>query len=126
MNAVLIKILCDESQPVIGEVVFAQWNGGFLRLYRALSRLSARGYPIPGRSFERAEKLGTILAGEVLKILERIDLKADVVVAAKRKLLSLTLKALPTLDGELFVEIGLNIKAKSPFAQTCLVGYANG
>jgi hypothetical protein len=161
--------------------------------------LSALGYPIPGRTFERAEKLGTMLAGEVIKILETIELNAEVTVAAKRKILSLELKAFPTLEevqkdlkekqaalnqvladgaseervtkakvdklyaelllenvtqqaktsvmdsieielqairigdcalltfpGELFVEIGLSIKQKSPFKQTHILGYTNG
>jgi hypothetical protein len=30
------------------------------------------------------------------------------------------------LHGEVFVEVGLDIKARSPFAQTLVVGLANG
>ena len=60
--------------------------------------LSALGYPIPGRTFERAEKLGTMLAGEVLKIQECIEVKPEAIVKTERKILSLGLKALPTLE----------------------------
>ncbi len=60
--------------------------------------LSALGYPIPGRTFERAEKLGTMLAGEVLKILETIELQSEIAVAAKSKSVALKLKPLPSLE----------------------------
>ena len=161
--------------------------------------LSALGYPIPGRTFERAEKLGTMLAGEVIKTLETIESSSELAVDAKTKVVSLALKDLPTLEqvqcdvrekhkvlndlliegaseelvtkakveklyadlllervqergkntargsvdvelqairindcallafpGELFVEIGLNIKKKSPFKGTYILGYTNG
>ncbi len=60
--------------------------------------LSALGYPIPGRTFERAGQLGTMLAGEGLKTLGRVEVKSEAIVTAKRKILSLKLKALPTLE----------------------------
>jgi len=161
--------------------------------------LSALGYPIPGRTFERAEKLGVMLAGEVLKTLETIECAPELPVAAKRKIVALALKDLPPLEqvqrdlqekqaaleqiltegaaeevvikarvnqlyaellldavthqaknptpkslnvelqairigqsvlltfpGELFVEIGLQIKKQSPFEQTYILGYTNG
>ncbi|RKY67439.1 MAG: hypothetical protein DRQ02_07330 [Candidatus Latescibacterota bacterium] len=163
------------------------------------AELSALGEKIPGRTFERAKKLGTMLAGEVLKILETIEPSSNISIAARTKEVSLPLKPLPSLKeaeasakekeralneltrkggpaelitkakieklyadillkqvyernksshdvikrvelqairigdcallafpGELFVEIGLEIKAKSPFKYTYIVGYANG
>ncbi|HAF71358.1 MAG: Uncharacterized protein XD60_1448 [Acetothermia bacterium 64_32] len=163
------------------------------------AELSALGEKIPGRTFERAEKLGTMLAGEVLKVLETIEPCSNIPIAAMTKEISLPLKPLPSLKeaeasakqkeqalteliqrkapselvtkarieklyadlllkqvhersqrphdgvkhvelqairigdcallafpGELFVEIGLEIKAKSPFRYTYIVGYANG
>ena len=163
------------------------------------AELSALGEKIPGRTFERAEKLGTMLAGEVLKVLETIEPSSNISIAARTKEVSLPLKPLPSLKeaeasakekeralneltrkggpaelitkakieklyadillkqvyernksshdvikrvelqairigdcallafpGELFVEIGLEIKAKSPFKYTYIVGYANG
>jgi len=163
------------------------------------AELSALGEKIPGRTFERAEKLGTMLAGEVLKVLETIEPSSNISIAARTKKISLPLKPLPSLKeaeafakqkeqalteliqrkapselvtkarieklysdlllrqvhersqrphdgvkhvelqairigdcvllafpGELFVEIGLEIKAKSPFKYTYIVGYANG
>lgn len=163
------------------------------------AELSALGEPIPGRTFERAEKLGTMLAGEVLKILEIIEPSTNVSIAVRTKEIFLPLKPLPSLEvaeaavkekkkileeliqkgaptevitkakveklyadillkqayerkksphdtvrsvelqaikikdcallafpGELFVEIGLTIKARSPFKYTYIVGYANG
>ncbi|GAK56362.1 hypothetical protein U27_03324 [Candidatus Vecturithrix granuli] len=60
--------------------------------------LSALGYPIPGRTFERAEKLGNMLAGEVLKIFETIELQSEIVVVAKSKTIALKLKPLPSLE----------------------------
>ncbi|MBC7344726.1 MAG: neutral/alkaline non-lysosomal ceramidase N-terminal domain-containing protein, partial [Clostridia bacterium] len=163
------------------------------------AELSALGEKIPGRTFERAEKLGTMLAGEVLEVLETIEPSSNIPIAALTKEISLPLKPLPSLKeaeasvkqkeqaltelmqrkapaelitkarieklyadlllkqvhersqspndgvkrvelqairigdcallafpGELFVEIGLEIKAKSPFKYTYIVGYANG
>lgn len=161
--------------------------------------LSALGEKVPGRTFERAEKLGRILAGEVVKVLETIETSLNVPIVIRTKEIALPLRPLPslkeaeeflrekerTLDelvqkgapaevitsakiqkfyaeillklvhkrnknldntfkhvelqairigdcallafpGELFVEIGLEIKKKSPFRYTYIVGYANG
>jgi len=159
--------------------------------------ISGIGGYIPGRTFERAEKLGNILAGEVLKVLEQIKVSPKIYLDVKRKLVELPLRDLPssreaerelerkraTLDrlkgasyekltrakiekfyaeitlslareveslgltgamraeiqvmrindavlvaipGELFVEIGLDIKRKSEFENTFIVGLANG
>ncbi|HUV08234.1 MAG TPA: neutral/alkaline non-lysosomal ceramidase N-terminal domain-containing protein, partial [Spirochaetia bacterium] len=60
--------------------------------------LSALGYPIPGRTFERAEKLGTMLAGEVLKVLETVETVPDLTVRAASKIVPLSLKPLPPLS----------------------------
>ena len=160
--------------------------------------LSAIGAPIPGRTFERAEMLGTMLAGEVLKVMEMVHLNAETLLSSRRKMILLSLRSIPpreeverlvqekqsalqaltntgatkeelaqaeieafharlllkqakdrekvgspkaaqvelqalrigdcaliTFPGEMFVEIGLNIKKKSPFKYTYIVGYAN-
>ncbi|MBC7109123.1 MAG: neutral/alkaline non-lysosomal ceramidase N-terminal domain-containing protein [Methanomassiliicoccales archaeon] len=160
---------------------------------------SALGERIAGRTFDRAEKLGTMLAGEVLKVLGMIEPNSNIAVAVRTREISLPLKPLPSLEeaeafakqkeqtlnellrrkgpselitkarveklyadlllervrkrsqhphetfkyvelqavrigdcallafpGELFVEIGLEIKTKSPFKYTFIIGYANG
>jgi len=162
------------------------------------AELSAIGETIPGRTFERAENLGMMLAGEVLKTLTKIEPTPETSIAAATKEVFLPFKPLPSLEeaealvkdkekaldeliqkgapteiiakakieklyadillqqvserqkkpkelnpleiqaikigncalitfpGELFVEIGLKIKEKSPFPHTYIVGYANG
>ncbi|MCD6231294.1 neutral/alkaline non-lysosomal ceramidase N-terminal domain-containing protein [Candidatus Aerophobetes bacterium] len=159
--------------------------------------ISGIGGCIPGRTFERAEKLGNILGGEVLKVLEQIKVSPKVHLDVKKKIVELPLKTLPSLEeaekelkkkastlnklkkasreeitrakiekfyaeitlsmvreiedlglrktmkaeiqamrlndtiliafpGELFVEIGLEIKKDSDFKNTFIVGLANG
>jgi hypothetical protein len=161
--------------------------------------LSALGYPIPGRTFERAERLGHILAGAVFSIAHQAQWSEDAVVRTGRRVLAIPSKELPSLadaekelaasrdrlrelEGrnlsdealipakvkafysdlllqrvreaqaehreptisvelqavrigealllaipvELFVSIGLQAKAASPFSCTAVVGYANG
>lgn len=163
------------------------------------AELSAIGAPIPGRTFERAEKLGTMLAGEVIKVIETIQPQEELALASRRKVIALPLKPLPPREeveglvrekertlreltekgahqdeitrvkveklyaelllkqvrereeafslkalevelqamrigdcaliafpGEMFVEIGLAIKRRSPFPHTYIVGCANG
>jgi len=162
------------------------------------AELSAIGETIPGRTFERAENLGMMLAGEVLRTLSKIEPNPGVSISANAKEVTLPFKSLPSLEeverlakhrektlneliqkgapaeiiakakieklyaeillqqvnerrqkskelnpielqaikigscalitfpGELFVEIGLKIKEKSPFQHTYIVGYANG
>ena len=163
------------------------------------AELSAIGAPIPGRTFERAEKLGTMLAGEVIKVMETIQPQEDFALASRRKVITLPLKPLPPREeveglvrekkrilremiekgahqdeitrvkveklyaelllkqvqereeifplkalevelqavrigdcalvafpGEMFVEVGLAIKRRSPFPHTYIVGCANG
>ena len=62
------------------------------------AELSALGAEIPGRTFERAEQLGTMLAGEVLKVLETIEPAPDVPIAVRVKEVPLSLKPLPTAE----------------------------
>jgi len=159
--------------------------------------LSGIGAPIPGRTFDRARRLGLMLAGEVLKVLsgpmspvdgpvgaiarevrlalrqvplaQAADAFADADAAARRlesgaaapeavtaariqrfhaqvnlgaatqfasaatdhltvelQVLRVGGVALVAIPGELFVELGLEIKRGSPFAQTFVVGLANG
>lgn len=59
------------------------------------AELSAIGAPIPGRTFERAKKLGTMLAGEVIKVIEMIQPQEELVLASRRKTITLPLKPLP-------------------------------
>ncbi|HXX36696.1 MAG TPA: neutral/alkaline non-lysosomal ceramidase N-terminal domain-containing protein [bacterium] len=159
--------------------------------------LSGIGAPIPGRTFERAGRLGRLLAGEVLKVLsgpmspvdgpvgavtreiglelrqaslpeatdafaaadaavrrlestgadhdtltaarirrfhaqvnlgrarQRAATAADWV-AAELQALRVGALAFVAVPGEMFVELGLEIKRASPFAQTFVVGLANG
>ena len=159
--------------------------------------ISGIGGYMPGRTFKRAEKLGNILGGEVLKVLEQIKVSPKKDLEVKRELVKLPLRDLPSLreaerelerktatvgelegasgeklirakiekfyaeitlslrkeieslglgrimrvemqvmrlndavlmaiPGELFVEIGLDIKRKSEFENTFIVGLANG
>jgi len=159
--------------------------------------ISGIGGHIPDRTFERAEKLGNMLAGEVLKVLEQIKVSPKIHLDVKRELVELPLKDLPSsreaekefqrktsavdesketshekltrakiekfyaeitlslvkeveslglgrtigaeiqvmrlnntvlvaIPGELFVEIGLDVKKKSEFENTFIVGLANG
>jgi hypothetical protein len=188
-------------ERIKGENVIAMFTNGAAADINAghSPDLSAIGYPIPERTFKRAEKLGNMLAGEVLKTLEVIETMEEVPVAAKTRIVSLPLKKMPSFKqiendlkekecflkdliksgasdkeiakaeiqklyayrllklkkerqenlqneymdvelqvirigecallacpAEVFVEIGLKIKEKSPFKQTVFVGYANG
>ena len=159
--------------------------------------ISGIGGHIPGRTFERAERLGNILGGGVLKVLEQIEVSPNADLEVKRELVELPLRRLPSpreaerelerktaavdelkgashekltrariekfyaeitlsltkeieslglgrtmkaeiqamrlndavlvgIPGELFVEIGLDIKSKSDFENTFIVGLANG
>lgn len=160
--------------------------------------LSALGVPLPGRTFSRAQSLGLMLAGEVIKTAMRIEPKGSAQLEVRSKRIRLPLKTLPSpqeaekvlkekmklleklkrknvspdritaaeiekfhaecllrqvhkvqrqrrkymwlylqsirigecaifaFPGELFVEIGLRIKRRSPFNPTYIVGYANG
>ncbi|MBA7707827.1 hypothetical protein ES703_116710 [subsurface metagenome] len=159
--------------------------------------ISGIGGHIPGRTFKRAEKLGNILGGEVLKVLEQIKVSPKMHLDVKKELVELPLRDLPSLreaekefqkkmsavdelkgaspekltrakiekfyaeitlslakeveslglgrtmrteiqvmrinnavlvavPGELFVEIGLDVKKKSEFENTFIVGLANG
>lgn len=60
--------------------------------------LSALGAAIPGRTFERAERLGTALAWEVLKVAQLLDGTDELAVAAKAATVPLPQKPLPSLD----------------------------
>jgi hypothetical protein len=62
------------------------------------AELSAIGEKIPGRTFERAEKLGLMLAGEVLKTLAKIESSQEVLIATASKDVFLPLKPLPSLE----------------------------
>jgi neutral ceramidase len=159
--------------------------------------VSGIGAYIPDRTFKKAERLGNILGGEVLKVLEQIKVSPKTHLDVKRELVELPLRDLPSLreaerdlerrtaalgelkeachekltrakiekfyaeitlslvkeveslglkrtmraeiqvmrlndavfvavPGELFVEIGLDIKRKSGFENTFIVGLANG
>jgi len=59
--------------------------------------LSALGVPIPGRTFERAERLGTALAWEVLKVSQLLDGSGDVKIASKSLEVPLPQKTVPSL-----------------------------
>jgi neutral ceramidase len=161
--------------------------------------LSALGYPIPGRTFERAERLGSILAGAVFSLMQKVSWEEQLEVRSLQSLMKLPTKPLPPVQEaerelensrkvlgakreegldeeelipfrvkafyaelllyrirerkdevrepflefeiqgiriggllllavpvELFVSIGLNVKTRSPFPLTAIVGYANG
>ena len=59
--------------------------------------LSALGYFIPGRTFERAERLGTMLGAEVVRIAEMPEAESDPVVRAASREILLPAKALPSI-----------------------------
>jgi hypothetical protein len=161
--------------------------------------LSGIGAPIPGRTFERAQRLGRRLAGEVIEVLSGIPMMLGDPVAAMVQTVTLPLRrvasvaeaqaalaaahaevqrlesagaalesvtaakirrfhsevdlgvakhrevdtaetlmkaelqvlrigdvAFVAVPGELFVELGLEIKGRSPFPYTFVVGLANG
>ncbi len=161
--------------------------------------LSGIGAPIPGRTFERAQRLGRRLAGEVIKVLsgtptmltgpvaatvqevtlplrrvlaaseaqaalaaahaevqrlesagpapeavtaakirrfhaevnlgvakEREAEPAETLMKAELQVLRIGDAAFIAIPGELFVELGLDIKNRSPFPYTFVVGLANG
>ena len=60
--------------------------------------LSALGYPIPGRTFQRAEKLGNILAGAVLSTLQSVEMKSEARIAFRQHTVDLPRKAMPSLQ----------------------------
>ncbi len=161
--------------------------------------LSGIGAPIPGRTFERAQRLGRRLAGEVIEVLSGTPTMLTGPVAATVQTVTLPLRQVPSVSeaqaalaaahaevqrlesagvareavtaakirqfhsevnlgvakhrevetaetlmkaelqalrigdvafvavpGELFVELGLDIKSRSPFPYTFVVGLANG
>ena len=59
--------------------------------------LSALGYFIPGRTFERAERLGTMLGAEVVRIAQMPEVESDPVVRAASREVLLPAKALPSI-----------------------------
>lgn len=88
-----------------------------------------------GARLEAARAAGAPRA-EVQLIQRQIDwaqLQEQAIVAGQRPEIELELQALRINDvgvlaipGEPFVEIGLRVKARSPFAQTLVLGYSNG
>lgn len=58
--------------------------------------LSALGYFIPGRTFERAERLGTMLGAEVVRIAQEVEEESDPIVRAASREILLPAKALPS------------------------------
>jgi neutral ceramidase len=59
--------------------------------------LSALGYFIPGRTFERAERLGTMLGAEVVRTAQTSEAESDPVVRAASREILLPAKALPSI-----------------------------
>jgi neutral ceramidase len=59
--------------------------------------LSALGYHIPGRTFERAERLGTMLGAEVVRAAQELQVEADPAIGATSREVSLPTKELPSL-----------------------------
>ena len=59
--------------------------------------LSALGYFIPGRTFERAERLGTMLGAEVVRIAQTLEEESDPVIRAASREILLPTKALPSI-----------------------------
>ena len=62
------------------------------------AELGAIGVPTSGRTYERAEKIGTMLAGEVIKVAEAMELKTETSLASHSKMVSLPLKSLPSKE----------------------------
>jgi neutral ceramidase len=60
--------------------------------------LSALGYPIPGRTFERARSLGTMLGCEARRVMETIEPAHDATVRVASTTVILAGKALPPMD----------------------------
>jgi neutral ceramidase len=60
--------------------------------------LSALGYPIPGRTFERARSLGTMLGCEARRVMETIEPGHDATVKVASTTVTLAGKALPPMD----------------------------
>ena len=59
-------------------------------------------------------------------LLKQLHAIQDQVIPAENICIALDDTAFVSFPGELFTEIGMEIKAKSPFAHTYLIGLANG
>jgi hypothetical protein len=96
------------------------------------------------RSIPEAERLGRLLADEVLGILEYTDVISWVPLKAKNKMVDLPSKSGDPVTNEMqglvigdniivalgsmepYVELGLEVKENSPFNHTFVLGYSNG
>ncbi len=60
--------------------------------------LSALGYFIPGRTFERAERLGTMLGAEVVRTAQTLEEASDPIIRAASREVLLPAKGLPSIE----------------------------
>jgi len=90
------QALLERVGPPGFVAMFAQGAAGDVNTGHSAD-LSALGCFIPGRTFERAQKLGARLAGEVLKVYSGLETSAEVSVAAACRRIRLPLKPLPPL-----------------------------
>lgn len=127
----------NELERDIGEGAIA------LFLQGCAGDLGTQGFRA-ARSIPEAERLGRLLADEVSGILEYVDVMPWVPLKAKNKMVDLPSKSGDPVTNEMqglvigdniiitlgsmepYVELGLEVKERSPFNHTFVLGYSNG
>jgi neutral ceramidase len=132
-----IKVLTGPTTPLgdpvraIARRVLLPYRAGRSEVEAAAAVLAARR-EVDRLAASRAAQ-ETITAAKIRRFHAELDLgvirrraTGTPGVAAEFQALSIGHLALVTIPGELFVELGLDVKARSPFPHTLVIGLANG